>query len=81
MFGGATLTASDVAVASKVAHMGEPWRVAHLEQDVVMAAMAVIRQKVEDTIDQVKVHLNCILLFCSNGNSAYDFTVFGCFAL
>ena len=55
VFGGSTLTASDVAVASKVAEMGDPQRVTHLPQELVAAAMAAIRQKVEDCIDQVKV--------------------------
>ena len=57
VFGGDTLTASDIAVASGlVSDMGTHRdRVTSLDQGVVKQAREVIQGMVEDCIDQVKV--------------------------
>lgn len=59
VFGGSTLTASDIAVAAGVADMGSPKKVAHLSKDLVTTAMDVMRCKIEEGIDQIKVIVWC----------------------
>jgi N-methylhydantoinase A/oxoprolinase/acetone carboxylase beta subunit len=54
VFGGETLTASDVAVAAGAARLGDPRRVAHLHRALVEGAMARMAQITEETIDRVK---------------------------
>ena len=57
VFGGDTLTASDIAVAAGlVSGMGTcPDKVKSLDMDIVQTAKQVIQEMVEDLIDQVKV--------------------------
>ncbi len=57
VFGGTTLTASDVAVASGVADMGDPdcLKKHQLSETLTTRAMDVIHNMVEDVVDQVKV--------------------------
>ncbi len=52
--GGATLTATDIAVRMGVAGIGDPSRVAHLEPALVDAAVDAIHAGVEDAVDQIK---------------------------
>jgi N-methylhydantoinase A/oxoprolinase/acetone carboxylase beta subunit len=54
IFGGATLTATDVAVASGMANLGEPARLAGIDQALVKSAVSRIRTLVEETIDRMK---------------------------
>jgi len=54
VFGGDTLTATDIAVAAGLAEIGDVSKVAHLEKDLVKAALDRIHQKLEQTIDKVK---------------------------
>ena len=55
VFGGDTLTATDVAVRLGVAEVGDAALVADVPEDVAERAMAVIRELVEDAIDTMKV--------------------------
>lgn len=54
VFGGATCTASDIAVASQQATMGDAARVAHLSPAFVEAARARIKSLLDGAIDVVK---------------------------
>lgn len=54
IFGGGTLTASDVVVASGSARFGDPSRVCHLELDLVNRVLERARLMVEDAIDRMK---------------------------
>ncbi|HEX3723238.1 MAG TPA: hypothetical protein VHV31_10625, partial [Nitrolancea sp.] len=54
VFGGQTLTASDIAVASGRTTMGDPEAVAHLDPELVEAVAEKIRGSCEDTIDRMK---------------------------
>lgn len=54
VFGGGTLTATDVAVAAGQARVGDPHRVKGLDETLVGQVMAEIRTRVENAIDRVK---------------------------
>jgi N-methylhydantoinase A/oxoprolinase/acetone carboxylase beta subunit len=54
VFGGDTLTATDVAVAAGLASIGDPARVAHLDAAFVDRARDTIRAMVERGIDRIK---------------------------
>ncbi len=54
VFGGDTLTATDVAVAAGLVSLGDPERVAHLDHDFVNAARDRIKAIVERGIDRIK---------------------------
>ena len=53
-FGGETLTATDVAVATGLADIGDPARVRDLDAAVVRRALAVIRERLETALDGVR---------------------------
>lgn len=54
VFGGATLTTTDIAVAAGLADIGERSRVAHLPGALVKAALDEMRRLLEGAIDRVK---------------------------
>lgn len=54
VFGGATLTASDIGVAAGRVDMGDAGRIADVPPAAVDAAMAEIRRLLEDSIDRMK---------------------------
>lgn len=56
IFGGDTLTATDIAVRAGQAAIGDPARVAHLSETTVEAILDDMHAQVEDAIDQVKVN-------------------------
>ena len=55
VFGGDTMTATDIAVRLGMASVGDASLVADIPQDVAERAMAVMRAMVEDAIDVMKV--------------------------
>lgn len=54
VFGGQTLTATDIAVAAGLADIGDKSKVAHLAPALVTAALDRVHRLLEDAIDQVK---------------------------
>lgn len=54
VFGGDTLTATDIAVAAGIAELGDRSRVAHLSPDFVRQALDQIHQMVEAAVDRMK---------------------------
>jgi len=54
VFGGGTLTATDIAVAAGAAELGNPARVADLDRGVVEAALQRLHGMVDDGIDRMK---------------------------
>ena len=54
VFGGDTLTASDIAVRLGMAEMGDPALVSHIDLDFARRAMDVIRTTAEDALDAMK---------------------------
>ena len=55
VFGGDTLTATDIAVRLGMYRLGDPAKVAHIPEDLAKKAMAAIGAMVEDAIDAMKV--------------------------
>jgi len=55
VFGGDTLTATDVAVRLGMAEVGDPALVAHVDEGLARAAIDVMRTMVEDCIDAMKI--------------------------
>ena len=54
VFGGSTLTATDIVVAAGRADVGDPSKVAHLPTETVDNAMTTMRAMLEETIRQMK---------------------------
>jgi N-methylhydantoinase A/oxoprolinase/acetone carboxylase beta subunit len=54
VFGGRTLTATDIAVAAGRAAIGDKARVGGLSDDLIRAALAEIGGKIEDAVDRMK---------------------------
>ena len=69
VFGGATLTASDVAVAAGVATMGDPSRVAHLDRGLVQTALDRIQEMVEAAVDRMKTSAEAVPAIVVGGGS------------
>jgi N-methylhydantoinase A/oxoprolinase/acetone carboxylase beta subunit len=55
VFGGDTLTATDLAVAAGMTKLGDPSKVAHLEASLVKKGLQVIKAMVEDNLDAIKI--------------------------
>ena len=55
VFGGDTLTATDIAVRLGMAEVGDASKVAHIDEEFAKKAMAVMREMVEEGIDMMKV--------------------------
>lgn len=70
VFGGDTLTATDIAVAAGVARdIGDASRVTHLEPEFVRAAAALIDQMVADTVDRMKTTRDTMTVVVVGGGS------------
>ncbi|MDT9600077.1 hydantoinase/oxoprolinase family protein [Sphingosinicella rhizophila] len=69
IFGGATLTASDIAVRAGQADIGDPSLVADLPDAVVEAALADIHEQIAETIDQIKTSDHPLPLVLVGGGS------------
>ncbi|GAA3526065.1 hydantoinase/oxoprolinase N-terminal domain-containing protein [Nocardioides daeguensis] len=55
VFGGTTLTATDLAVADGRAEVGDPARVAHLDRDQVAAAVRWLEAQIADGVDRMRL--------------------------
>ncbi len=69
VFGGATLTLTDVAVAAGRVHIGEPDRVAKLPQELVQRVLREASRRLEDAIDRVKLSADPLPLVLVGGAS------------
>lgn len=69
IFGGSTLTASDIAVASGQAEFGDPARVADLSPDLVSDACKAIAGLIDDAIDRMKTAPGDIPMILVGGGS------------
>ena len=69
VFGGSTLTATDIAVAAGYANIGDKSLVSHLPANVVEAAVAEIHRMVEDALDRMKVSQEEMPLVLVGGGS------------
>lgn len=54
VFGGDTLTATDIVVAAGLAEIGDPARVAHLPPDLIETAIATMHRMIDTAVDRMK---------------------------
>lgn len=69
IFGGDTLTATDIAVAAGYADVGDRSRVAGLAPDLIKSAVALIHAKIEEGIDRMKASAEPVPLVLVGGGS------------
>ena len=69
IFGGDTLTASDIAVAAGYADFGDPGKVRHLSSECVGACVDKIHRMIEDGIDRMKTNAMPIPLILVGGGA------------
>ncbi len=69
IFGGKTLTASDIAVAAGRARFGDPTRVADLPPAVVERALAIIDQRLAELVDSLKTSAGPVPVIVVGGGS------------
>ena len=69
VFGGDTLTATDIAVAAGQARVGDPHRVADLDTPLVQRVMAEIKNRVETAIDRVKTSAHDVPVILVGGGN------------
>ena len=69
VFGGDTLTATDIAVRLGMADVGDASKVAHLSEELAVKAMSVIREMVEEGIDVMKVSSDDLDVILVGGGS------------
>ncbi len=69
VFGGGTLTATDIVVASGRVALGEQSRVADLSQTIIDDALAAMQKRVEDAIDEMKLCRDPVPVILVGGGS------------
>lgn len=69
VFGGATLTATDIAVAAGIADIGDRKRVAHLTRPLIDGVLARMKAMLEENIDRVKTHAGDVDLLAVGGGN------------
>ena len=69
VFGGNTVTATDVAVAAGLAQIGDYRAVADLPRDLVQRALDTVRAKIEDSVDRMKTDARELPLIAVGGGA------------
>ena len=69
IFGGSTLTATDIAVAAGMYKLGDPAKVAALKKEETNKTVQVIREMVEEVIDKMKVSAGDVPVIVVGGGS------------
>ena len=69
VFGGDTLTATDIAVRLGMAKVGDAAKVAHISEALALKAMETIRELVEESIDVMKVSSDDLDVILVGGGS------------
>jgi N-methylhydantoinase A/oxoprolinase/acetone carboxylase beta subunit len=69
VFGGGTLTATDLAVAAGLVRLGNPARVAHLSPGLVEAAVREMKRRIAEAIDRMKTDAHAVPVIAVGGGS------------
>ncbi|GAA3937134.1 hydantoinase/oxoprolinase family protein [Actinomadura viridis] len=69
VFGGRTITATDLAVAAGHARIGDPARAARLDPGRVRAALAHIAERIADTVDRMRTSPEALPIVAVGGGS------------
>lgn len=78
VFGGDTITATDLAVASGMANLGDPSKVAHLDTSFVQKGIEIIKTMVEDNLDAIKISSDPMdVVLVGGGSLIIPKTLFG----
>ncbi|MCD8115527.1 MAG: hydantoinase/oxoprolinase family protein [Oscillospiraceae bacterium] len=69
VFGGDTITATDIAVRLGMAEIGDPALAASIDEDLAKRALEAIRTMVEESIDAIKISNNAVDVILVGGGS------------
>ncbi|MBV8504449.1 MAG: hydantoinase/oxoprolinase family protein, partial [Alphaproteobacteria bacterium] len=69
VFGGNTMTATDVAVAAGLVQIGDNRAVADLARSLVRRALDTVREKIEDSVDRMKTDVRELPLIAVGGGA------------
>jgi N-methylhydantoinase A/oxoprolinase/acetone carboxylase beta subunit len=69
VFGGATLTATDAAVAAGIVEIGDPTKAARVHRETADAVLDMAREKLEDAIDRMKTDAGPVPLIAVGGGA------------
>jgi N-methylhydantoinase A/oxoprolinase/acetone carboxylase beta subunit len=69
IFGGSTLTTTDIAVAAGLAEIGDAKAVAGLPRELVAVALVEARRKIEDAVDRMKTEAGDLPLIAVGGGA------------
>jgi N-methylhydantoinase A/oxoprolinase/acetone carboxylase beta subunit len=69
VFGGSTLTATDAAVASGIARIGDPAKAAGVPRELARAVLDLAQAKLEDAIDRMKTEAGDVPLIAVGGGA------------
>ncbi len=69
VFGWATATATDAAVAAGLAEIGDRRRLAAFPQDLAQAVVALARSRIEDVVDRIKTEARAVPLIAVGGGA------------
>ncbi len=69
VFGGKTLTATDIAVAEGLANLGDKALVSGIDKDIISKVRAVINEMIENAIDKMKVTADDVDVIVVGGGS------------
>jgi N-methylhydantoinase A/oxoprolinase/acetone carboxylase beta subunit len=69
VFGGNTLTATDIAVAAGITQIGNAEAVANLPSDLVRAALDAVHANIEDAVDRIKTDARDLPLIAVGGGA------------
>jgi N-methylhydantoinase A/oxoprolinase/acetone carboxylase beta subunit/purine-cytosine permease-like protein len=69
VFGGSTLTATDLAVAGGYAEIGDPSLVVHLDPELVRAGLASIARRIAETVDRMRTSAGPLPVVAVGGGS------------
>ncbi|MGO1320820.1 MAG: hydantoinase/oxoprolinase N-terminal domain-containing protein [Galactobacter sp.] len=69
VFGGDTLTATDIAVAAGRAEVGDPSKVAHLDPELVQTVLTRISERVAEAVDRMRTSSDALPVVAVGGGS------------
>jgi len=69
VFGGKTLTATDIAVRTGLASIGDPYKVSHLDESFAQLVMEIIHNLFNEAVDKMKLSSDPIPLVLVGGGS------------
>ncbi|OSC42924.1 hydantoinase/oxoprolinase N-terminal domain-containing protein [Mycobacterium decipiens] len=69
VFGGSTLTATDIAVAAGRANVGDPSKVAHVDADLVQRVLDRVAERIAEAVDRMRTSAEPIPVVAVGGGS------------